>query len=474
MKVENSDVPTIFNPRKPRLSQSNAVLTSDHRPYGPFSHVLSRSESLCQPEDVEQVEQCQRRQLGVFKRLKNKCCSKHARKVYYGLCVTFFVTASWVGATHAIKYLYMYHPTKYPVLTGSGFNFSSIHQQTLMTYNAPFFTTWFCTNWTVLFFPLYFFCQLSSPNYQTPTDILGESVRNFRDRGFTAAHFLTRCCMFCMLWVFTNYLYIHALSILVATDALALFAINVCCVYLLSWVILHDQFVGVRIVAVILCSTGVALLAYMDAGITNKKKTMTGVLLAALAAAGSAVYKVMFKKMIGDATYGQVSLFFSLIGLLNAALLWPVCLVLYFSEVEILHWDRLPWMILLSASTLSLVANLLGNLSVAFTYDIFITFGLITAVPVSAAIDITIHDVQFYGMKLAGIILISIGFLLVMFPNNWPEYIFRLLRNIILLSHSARWSRKNRGLPPNPPKVEIDYRTGYIRSHLRSPSGRVR
>jgi len=30
----------------------------------------------------------------------------------------------------------------------------------------------------------------------------------------------------------------------------------------------------------------------MDAGITNKKKTMTGVLLAALAAAGSAVYKV--------------------------------------------------------------------------------------------------------------------------------------------------------------------------------------
>lgn len=114
----------------------------------------------------------------------------------------------------------------------------------------------------------------------------------------------------------------------------------------------------------------------------------------------------MFKKMIGDATYGQVSLFFSLIGLLNAALLWPVCLVLYFSEVEILHWDRLPWMILLSASTLSLgtkktsvfaetsvfimvffsisVANLLGNLSVAFTYDIFITFGLITAVPVSA------------------------------------------------------------------------------------------
>lgn len=31
-------------------------------------------------------------------------------------------------------------------------------------------------------------------------------------------------------------------------------------------------------------------------------------------------------------------------------------------------------------------------------------------------------------MKLAGVILISIGFFLVMFPNNWPDYITRLLR----------------------------------------------
>jgi hypothetical protein len=41
-----------------------------------------------------------------------------------------------------------------------------------------------------------------------------------------------------------------------------------------------------------------------------------------------------------------------------------------------------------SYHTLSLVpfaaANLLGNFSVALTYDLFITLGLITAVPVSA------------------------------------------------------------------------------------------
>lgn len=35
---------------------------------------------------------------------------------------------------------------------------------------------------------------------------------------------------------------------------------------------------------------------------------------------------------------------------------------------------------------------------------------------------------EFAGMKLGGIILISVGFFLVMFPNNWPDYITRLLR----------------------------------------------
>lgn len=77
--------------------------------------------------------------------------------------------------------------------------------------------------------------------------MLGECVRGFRDKGFTPARFLTRCMLFCLLWVGTNYMYIHSLRILLATDVMALYATNVSCVYLLSWVILHEQFVGVRV-----------------------------------------------------------------------------------------------------------------------------------------------------------------------------------------------------------------------------------
>ncbi|XP_043509485.1 putative thiamine transporter SLC35F3 isoform X1 [Frieseomelitta varia] len=362
------------------------------------------------------------------------CCAESAKKIYFGVCVTICVTASWVGATHCIKYLYFY---KHETPNYSLFSNSSItgrHQHTV-PYNAPFFTTWFCTNWEILYFPVYFLCQSARIKCNTPSEIIAESLRGFRDKGFTGGRFLIRCSLFCGLWVVTNYMYIYSLRILLATDVMALFATNVSCVYLLSWVILHEQFVGVRIVAVILCNTGIALLAYMD-GITGSP-TLGGVVLATSAAAGSAVYKVLFKKVIGETTFGQMSLFFSLIGLCNAALLWPICLALYFSGAESIQWGRLPWTALLSASILHLVANMLGNFSIALTYDLFITLGLITAVPVSAALDVLLYGAHFMGMKLAGMIFIAVGFFLVMFPDNWPDYITRLLRNIVLMSHSS-------------------------------------
>lgn len=80
-----------------------------------------------------------------------------------------------------------------------------------------------------------------------------------------------------------------------------------------------------QIVAVILVDTGIALLAYMD-GI-NGSKTLTSVVLAALSGAGYAVFRVMFRKMMGDPPpVGRIAFTFTIIGIINAALLWPICL----------------------------------------------------------------------------------------------------------------------------------------------------
>lgn len=58
----------------------------------------------------------------------------------------------------------------------------------VVTYNAPFFTTWFITNWTVLFFPLYFITSLTKSKCKSGGKIISDSFRNFREKGFTAGN----------------------------------------------------------------------------------------------------------------------------------------------------------------------------------------------------------------------------------------------------------------------------------------------
>ncbi|GAB6023863.1 hypothetical protein CHUAL_008602 [Chamberlinius hualienensis] len=391
--------------------------------------------------------------------LRRYCFHENVRKVACGLLLTAGIGSSWVGATHFVKRAYLYREGS----SLSNGNFSYQMSKTNFkdpVYYAPFFTTWLFTICTGLFFPLYVLgsccCCCRSDESGSFISMCTKSVRTLQEKGFTVSKFFSRSGLFCALWFAANYMFIHAVRILDTTDVLALYSTNVSFIYLLSWVILHEQFVGVRIVAVIMCNTGIALLAYMD-GLT-KTPTLGGVILGAASSAGSAVFKVLFKKMFGEASFNQVALFFTVISLFNTFLLWPIAVALYFTEMEIFHWERMPWTDLTGAAALSLVTNLLGTFGIAVTYEIFITLGLVIAIPMSAAMDIYLYDVRFAGMKLSGIILIIIGFMLVLFPDNWPDFVTKLIH-------------LKRRAPPEQASIQD---SSCNRSRLRSPSGLVR
>lgn len=130
--------------------------------------------------------------------------------------------------------------------------------------------------------------------------------------------------------------------------------------------------------AVILSNTGIALLAYMDG--VNQTPTLGGVVLAAAASAGSAVYKVciigslmyayifvklsfylgckclqvLFKRVMGEVSFCQVSIFFTMIGLCSALLFWPIMLTLALTGLETVDFGDLPIAALMGALLLSL------------------------------------------------------------------------------------------------------------------------
>lgn len=67
------------------------------------------------------------------------------------------------------------------------------------------------------------------------------------DNGLTTLQFLGRCAFFSVLWIATIFGIVYPLSHIDATVVMALFACSAALVYLLSWVLLHQQFVGVRV-----------------------------------------------------------------------------------------------------------------------------------------------------------------------------------------------------------------------------------
>lgn len=248
-----------------------AVATTPSATAAPASVAAAAATATAAPKQIT-IEQPTRK----LTKLKESCCSDSAKKMYFGVCVTILITASWVGATHCIKFLYirqnisMQHAAAAPSLVSANDNFffgtfendtndffepvhiahgrSTKSPAAGQPFNAPFFTAWFCTNFALLFFPIYLFGRLTVSNCsESPGEILANIVRGFRDRGFTATRFLHRCLMFSILWLMTSYLYILSLRALFATDVITLFATNVACAYLLSWVILHEQFVGIRV-----------------------------------------------------------------------------------------------------------------------------------------------------------------------------------------------------------------------------------
>ncbi|KAK1339242.1 hypothetical protein QTO34_019920 [Cnephaeus nilssonii] len=255
-----------------------------------------------------------------------------------------------------------------------------------------------------------------------------ECSRIFGEDGLTLKLFLKRTAPFSILWTLTNYLYLLALKKLTATDVSALFCCNKAFVFLLSWIVLKDRFMGVRIVATIMAITGIVMMAYAD---NFHADSIIGVAFAVGSASTSALYKVMFKMFLGSANFGEAAHFVSTLGFFNLIFISFTPIILYFTKVE--HWSSftaLPWGCLCGMAGMWLVFNILVNVGVVLTYPILISIGTLLSVPGNAAVDLLKQEVIFNVVRLAATIIICIGFLLMLLPEEWDEITLRFINSL--------------------------------------------
>ncbi|KFP68837.1 Solute carrier family 35 member F4, partial [Cariama cristata] len=150
-------------------------------------------------------------------------CTSTFLKLIWRFLIILSVSSSWVGTTQFVKITYE-------------------------TFDCPFFMTWFSTNWNIMVFPIYYSGHLATAQEkQSPIKKFRECSRIFGEDGLTLKLFLKRTAPFSILWTLTNYLYLLALKKLAATDVSALFCCNKAFVFLLSWIVLKDRFMGARV-----------------------------------------------------------------------------------------------------------------------------------------------------------------------------------------------------------------------------------
>ncbi|KAL4612989.1 putative thiamine transporter SLC35F3 [Arapaima gigas] len=324
----------------------------------------------------------------------------HTWWALWSVTMTLCVCSSWAGVTQLAKL-------------------------TFQKVDAPFTLTWFASTWNTFFFPLYYLGHLcSGGERQMPLQRYRECSRFFGEDGLTLKAFLFRVVPFSLLWTLSTYLYLQALRSIPSTDASALFCCNRAFVFLLSWIVLHNHFMGIRIVAAILAITGIVMMTYADGFHSH---SAFGISLAVASASLSAVYKVLFKLMLGRAETGEVALFLTLLGCANIALFSFLPAMLYATGAE--HFmppTDLPWTCLCGVASLLLVFNLLVNYGKAVTFPTMISLGIVLSVPVNALVDLYTCAVHFNTVRLIAILSICLGFLLLLLPEDWDEGLVRM------------------------------------------------
>ncbi|XP_043541572.1 putative thiamine transporter SLC35F3, partial [Chiloscyllium plagiosum] len=132
-------------------------------------------------------------------------------------------------------------------LAGSWAGMTQLAKAALRDFESPFLVAWHSANWNLLLFPGYCSCRLLTSGER------GLQLRQFSQCShflsqdpFSLRRLLKQTAPFSILWTLTNYLYFMGLKKISTTDASALFCCNKAFVFLLSWIVLKDRFMGVR------------------------------------------------------------------------------------------------------------------------------------------------------------------------------------------------------------------------------------
>ncbi|EDV20665.1 uncharacterized protein TRIADDRAFT_31642 [Trichoplax adhaerens] len=255
--------------------------------------------------------------------------------------------------------------------------------------------------------------------------------------GFTLKSATIRIPALVIILNISNYAYYYALTFTSPTDVMAVFSASTAFVYIFSIIWLKEPFIVVRSLAVLLSIGGVVLVAYSEG--LGSFKTI-GVLLATASALFAAFFRIFVKKCIVNPSVGQSAMLITLIGCYSMVILWIPTLILHLTGIEVLTIASFPWEIFAIAFFYVLSVFLLC-IGISITYPVYASLGSLFAIPMNAAIDVSLRQEIFNLYKILGTLSLIVAFLILTIPIETVLAFSSRLQSI-----TAR--RRNRRLAP--------------------------
>jgi solute carrier family 35 protein F5 len=184
-----------------------------------------------------------------------------------------------------------------------------------------------------------------------------------------------------------------------------------------------DRFTLMKGLSVLICAAGVFILFFAIKN--DSKNALKGNMYALASAILYGVYSVMAKKVIVDESRVDMPLFFGFVGFLSMFTLWPIFIILHYTNEE-------PFELPPTGMHLGLlfIKNLFGTflsnycwlIALLYTTPLVVAIGLSLITPLTLIISVCLGRESFISYKALTGLFIIIGFLIVNFTEIYPKF----------------------------------------------------
>lgn len=231
--------------------------------------------------------------------------------------------------------------------------------------------------------------------------------------GLRPSQFLARVFGFYLLWLIANYAFQYSLKMVAASLAASLFSTCPALVAIGSVTCLGRR-LGVLGWSAVLCTVTGSVLVVEPWSSVDGDSLPLGLMLALVASACAAAYKVLFKLVFAEPGPQVVGVILAWIGVYALTVGTALVAGMLWSGLESVQWGGVPWRILLLGNAMSLGFNFLVGWGIAVSDPLFVSLGSVLAVPLNLAVDGWLRSTIPTGIQGVGIVCIVAGFVLLM------------------------------------------------------------